>query len=90
MTSKKIEQPFRDAVAHNMEVSIDRAMLCPNDLGKTATPFNYYVFRQVGYFSHDKVHSEIYTPVKELFHFHLWSAIRNTIFNCLHKNNANT
>jgi len=85
MINKKIEQSFRDAVSFNMEVMVDRAMLCPNALAKKATPYNYRVFHQVGYINHDAVHTGIYEPLRELFQFHLWPVIRNSIFNCLHE-----
>ena len=85
MINKKIEQPFRDAVSFNMEVMVDRAMLCPNALAKKATPYNYRVFHQVGYINHDAVHTGIYEPLRELFRFHLWPVISKSIFNCLHE-----
>ena len=85
MIHKKIEQSFADAVSFNMEVMVDRAMLCPNALAKIASPYNYRVFKQVGYINHDAVHAGINEPLEELFRYHLWPVIRNSIFNCLHE-----
>lgn len=88
MIHKKIEQSLREAVSYNMEIMVDRALLCANDLGNSARPHFYHVFNQVGYAIYNKVHAGVYNPIRDLFQFHLWPSIRAAIF--LNEHHENT